>query len=706
MDNKEDIDKLDRQINKLKHSEEEAKERDLDEEREVIVDRKYDYDDIDDGDTKRLDKIDDIEEVEEESEPDLDEPKKMTRVERLEEQDEDVEELEEVKETRVERLEENEEEKMSKKKKIIIICSVVGIILVALIILLLVLNKKEKVDTEVEEKLSSSEQKDIIEDYGDALKSVVAVYYENQKVLLEYNDAVKLVDFDYKVKCNEHEIYEDGEIYLNKCKINNQATKYSYGKKQEKQEVEETDDKIKVYVNKTTKKATLTEPKEKDNYDVYGFNIDGSYTDLNLLSEMGSDYVYYMDQEYNVHMLNFKTGLKALNPLNYTSIVPINNEGEMDLSYAAVEINDMWGIYNIETRERVVNHIYRIIAPRLALGVSGPPLYLETVDLDKVAVYDGDHFGVINYKTGKEIIPVRYKTMLASGNYLWCVEDNDVGHILDLSNNEYLNNKYDEVYGIVSGKYVLVNDEKDIKMIKLDGKVLYDYGEIELGKFNYALDYNGALFSFNKDDNYDKCIEITYDPSNKKGEVKDMTCGGIAKPILYLYPEKTTKVTVTFDHPEYLETTYPKYKDKWEVTAKSNGDLKDKNNKEYYALYWDEKKVHMTDFSTGFYVDKDNAIDFLESKLKYIGLNDKERNEFIMYWLPILEKNGKSLVYFELTEERESYNKINIEPKPDSLLRLVIHIKKVDKKVSIPKQKLVKFERYGFTAVEWGGTTY
>ena len=33
MDNKEDIDKLDRQINKLKHSEEEAKERDLDEER-------------------------------------------------------------------------------------------------------------------------------------------------------------------------------------------------------------------------------------------------------------------------------------------------------------------------------------------------------------------------------------------------------------------------------------------------------------------------------------------------------------------------------------------------------------------------------------------------------------------------------------------------------------------------------------------------
>ena len=77
-----------------------------------------------------------------------------------------------------------------------------------------------------------------------------------------------------------------------------------------------------------------------------------------------------------------------------------------------------------------------------------------------------------------------------------------------------------------------------------------------------------------------------------------------------------------------------------------------------------------------------------------------------MYWLPILEKNGKNLVYFELTEERESYQKINITPKPDSLLRVVIHVKKVNKKTKITEEKLTKFNRYGFAAVEWGGTTY
>ena len=241
----------------------------------------------------------------------------------------------------------------------------------------------------------------------------------------------------------------------------------------------------------------------------------------------------------------------------------------------------------------------------------------------------------------------------------------------------------------------------------ISGKVIYDFGDSKDVKgYFYSFEYDGKLLVQFSKNNAGNCIEYSYDLEKKTGEVNDTECAGVAKPILYLYPEKETDVTVKFSNPEILETTYPKFNGKWEVKAKSNGDLYDKSGKYYYALYWDEKKVHSVDFSEGFYVDKDDAIDFLEKKLSYIGLNDKERNEFIMYWLPVMEKNGKNLVYFELTDERESYNKLLISPKPDSMLRLVIHIKKVDKKVNIPKQSLSKFRRVGFTAVEWGGTTY
>ncbi|MBQ6497753.1 MAG: hypothetical protein IJI58_03460 [Bacilli bacterium] len=702
MDNKEDLDKLDKQINKLLNKDEEEKEQELDEEREIIIDRKHEYDDTD-GETKVLDKIEDIEEKEEDEEELVEEEPKKSRVERLEEQEESIEED---KETRVERLEEQEEEeeleKKSKKKKIIIICSVIGVLLLIGLILFLVLHKGRSVDTDSKKKFSKSEQKEIIEDYGDELKSIINNYYDQQKVLLSYDDANKLIDFDYKVNCKEHEIYDDREIYLNKCTINKVSTSYSYGKKQT-EKPKQTDDKIKVYVSKDTEKASLDEPKDISKYDVYGFNIDGEYSNLNLLNEKNSDYVYYEDGNHNLHMINYKTGLKALNPLKYDIILPIRNGEEYDPSYVAIMIGYKVGIYNLDTRERTVNHIYTGIYQNNSDTVR----YVQAVDLDKVKVYtETNEGGIINYKTGKVIVPVVYNPLLTSGSYFIAVDKNNKTHILDSNNKEYFT-QYDDVYGIADDKYVLVKEDDNIELIKPNGTLIYNYGKVELGVFDSFVIFGDTIKFVFKNEG-DTCTSLSYDTKTKKGELnKNYECLiMVDKPILYLYPEKTTNITVTFEHPEYLKTTYPKYNGKWEVKAKKNGDLIDKNNKKYYALYWDEKKVHTVDFSTGYYVTKDNAIDFLESKLDYIGLNYKEKNEFIMYWLPRLENNDKSLVYFELTDERESYNKLNIEPKPDSMLRLVIHIKKVSKKVDIPEQKLTKFKRHGFSAVEWGGTTY
>ena len=178
------------------------------------------------------------------------------------------------------------------------------------------------------------------------------------------------------------------------------------------------------------------------------------------------------------------------------------------------------------------------------------------------------------------------------------------------------------------------------------------------------------------------------------------------KPVLYLYPLTKTEVEVSFARPERLTTTYPSFTGAWKVTAYPNGDLYDKDNKYYYALYWEEDRPKEVEFSSGFYVEDHQAIAFLEDKLTIIGLNDRERNEFIMYWLPILETNGKSLVYFELTAQRQAGNALKIQPTPDSLLRVAIHVKRVAEKASIAEQSLTTFDRQGFVAVEWGGVLY
>jgi hypothetical protein len=60
------------------------------------------------------------------------------------------------------------------------------------------------------------------------------------------------------------------------------------------------------------------------------------------------------------------------------------------------------------------------------------------------------------------------------------------------------------------------------------------------------------------------------------------------KPIIYLYPEEKTDVTVRLGAPEKLTASYPKYTDGWQVTAYPNGDLIDKKTgNKLYSLYWE-----------------------------------------------------------------------------------------------------------------------
>ena len=201
--------------------------------------------------------------------------------------------------------------------------------------------------------------------------------------------------------------------------------------------------------------------------------------------------------------------------------------------------------------------------------------------------------------------------------------------------------------------------------------------------------------------------EVVYRKKNNNKNNIDKEQYTYVQPLLYLYPKKETKITISFEDPKKITNAYPKYKEKWKITAKPKGDLEDKDKNGYIALTWEEDCKSDIDFNKGYFVTKDESMQFLEDKLKYIGLNDKERNEFIISWLPVLVKNEKSMVYFELTEDRNIDNKLNISPKPDSMLRFIMHVKKVDGKPSdFEQQKLSHFNRKGFSVIECSGVLH
>ena len=174
------------------------------------------------------------------------------------------------------------------------------------------------------------------------------------------------------------------------------------------------------------------------------------------------------------------------------------------------------------------------------------------------------------------------------------------------------------------------------------------------------------------------------------------------KPVIYLYPETETRVTVKLDLSGELTCAYPAYDGGWTVTAAPDGTLTDEHGRTYNYLYWEGEVANGFDFSKGFCVAGSDTAAFLEDALDRLGLTRREANEFLVYWLPRMQDNPYNLIAFQQEAYTESA-KLTVSPQPDSVLRVFMAWKPLARPVDIPAQILPGFERRGFTLVEWGG---
>lgn len=178
--------------------------------------------------------------------------------------------------------------------------------------------------------------------------------------------------------------------------------------------------------------------------------------------------------------------------------------------------------------------------------------------------------------------------------------------------------------------------------------------------------------------------------------------GKAYKPVIYLYPPQETEVSVRLALDGALTCTYPAYKDGWQVIARPNGTLTDAAGQEYSYLYWEGTLHTPYDFAEGFCVKGSDTAAFLESALAQLGLNRREANEFIVYWLPQMEHNPYNLIAFQTSAYTDAAQ-LQIDPAPDTLIRVFMAYRPLQAPSTIPPQTLTAPQREGFTVVEWGG---
>ena len=121
-----------------------------------------------------------------------------------------------------------------------------------------------------------------------------------------------------------------------------------------------------------------------------------------------------------------------------------------------------------------------------------------------------------------------------------------------------------------------------------------------------------------------------------------------SKPVIYLYPEVETEISVKVKPSGEFLFTYPEYKNGWNITANSKGKRKDSTNS-YDYLFWDADinwKASENQLTNGTYVSKEGTIEFLEKSLTELGFNSSEKNDFITYWGPRLFQNDLNYIFF------------------------------------------------------------
>jgi hypothetical protein len=182
------------------------------------------------------------------------------------------------------------------------------------------------------------------------------------------------------------------------------------------------------------------------------------------------------------------------------------------------------------------------------------------------------------------------------------------------------------------------------------------------------------------------------------------------KPVIYLYPETDRDVSVHLDPTGELQFTYPAYGNGWKGTAHPDGSMTIAG-KSYPYLFWDAQMHHQgVDVTSGWILEKDRVVAFLEEKLTAAGLNDREQADFITYWGPRLVGSPQVFLQFAWgTDADERFGALNVSPQPDHINRLYLlwtPLEAADRFTDPAPQELPVFDRSGFDVLEWGGMEF
>lgn len=182
----------------------------------------------------------------------------------------------------------------------------------------------------------------------------------------------------------------------------------------------------------------------------------------------------------------------------------------------------------------------------------------------------------------------------------------------------------------------------------------------------------------------------------------------LGKPVIYLYPTRSTLVSVTVKTEGKIVVSDPLYPPNgWkQILAHPDGTLF-YLGKQYRELFYESETRELKRPKAGIVIKSDELETKLLSFIKTLGLTRQdEQQEFLDWWIPKLENLNSPYIFVSILDSSEKKRLDNVEiiPKPDTFIDFVAYFepRQTDKNPNslvLPQTP----KRLGFTAIEWGG---
>ena len=258
-----------------------------------------------------------------------------------------------------------------------------------------------------------------------------------------------------------------------------------------------------------------------------------------------------------------------------------------------------------------------------------------------------------------------------------------------------------------------------------NGEVFYEYQDKQAPELKALYNDKNTVAYYNTENGYEQIQKSKYtyaeflghhpllywkDPLGRWIEFKNdrfQIAAEMCKPVIYLYPQKDTELSVKVYPNGGFTYTKPDYKNGWQVVAHPDGTIKNlADGLGYPYLFWEGIGLNYPVQESGFVVAQKDLEGFLKAKLSLLGLRGREAEDFNAYWLPRL--SGLKKPYYKITflkkEQMDEIAPLDLSVEPTSVIRVMMTAKGLDAYENIPEQELPQpSARSGFTLVEWGG---